>query len=51
MDIVGYLWISLDIIGYPNGGNSQMTTSFGDLVADLVTWAKAKYTTSPAGQQ
>jgi hypothetical protein len=27
------------------------TTRFGDLVADLVTWAKAQYTTAPAGQQ
>ncbi len=24
---------------------------FGDLVTDLVTWAKAQYTTAPAGQQ
>ncbi len=26
-------------------------TRFSDLIADLVTWAKAKYTTAPAGQQ
>ncbi len=25
MDIFGYLWISLDILGYPNAANSQMT--------------------------
>jgi hypothetical protein len=25
-------------------------TRFGDLVTDLVTWAKAQYTTAPAGQ-
>ncbi len=24
MDIVGYRWKSLDILGYPNGANSQM---------------------------
>jgi hypothetical protein len=27
------------------------TTRFSNLVADLVTWAKAQYTTAPAGQQ
>ena len=27
------------------------TTRFSDLVADLVNWAKAQYTTAPAGQQ
>ena len=27
------------------------TTRAGDLVADLVTWAKAQYTAAPAGQQ
>jgi hypothetical protein len=27
------------------------STRFGDLVTDLVTWAKAQYTTAPAGQQ
>ncbi len=30
MDIVGYLWISLDILGYPNGG------LWGELPGDCI---------------
>ncbi len=37
MDIVGYLWISLDILGYPNGANSQMLFE-GQIVLVASIW-------------